>query len=200
MRWPPGRRSGRPPRHEPMNLGIRRRFISEAECAVLLVSRAPAGTRRARRLGPTRWRQHRSLEPRRNLRCLPMLVTGSEAPRFFWARESGNLADGVFRNRVARTPSPPGDRVTPSNVPAERLYCRCRRRPAMAINATRNRRSGPGGSSRRLHQIPLWGSVRGRIRLDARDKGVVFARHGTAVIGPSLQVPTTTVWLSLPNH
>jgi hypothetical protein len=42
--------------------------------------------------------------------------------------------------------------------------------------------------------------LRGRNRLDARNKGTVFARHGTAVIGPSLQMPTTTVWLSLPNH
>jgi hypothetical protein len=40
----------------------------------------------------------------------------------------------------------------------------------------------------------------GRIRIDARGKDMIFARHGTAVIGLNLQVPTITVWLSLPNH
>ena len=70
----------------------------------------------------------------------------------------------------------------------------------MAINATQNRRIGPGGRTRRLHQplmsddwmndeliiglsfidlsfIILWG----RIRLDKRNKGVVFARNDTGV-------------------
>ena len=56
----------------------------------------------------------------------------------------------------------------------------------MAINAARNNRCGPGGSTRRLHH-PLGRrpALRGRTRIDVRGKGVVFARHGTAVIGPT---------------
>jgi hypothetical protein len=41
----------------------------------------------------------------------------------------------------------------------------------------RNRRNGPGGGTRRLHH--LWG----RNRIDVRNKGVSFARHGTTVTG-----------------
>lgn len=43
----------------------------------------------------------------------------------------------------------------------------------------RNRRYGPGGGTRRLHHEFLWG----RNRIDVRNKGVFFARHGTTVIG-----------------
>ena len=43
----------------------------------------------------------------------------------------------------------------------------------------RNKRIGPGGGTRRLHQI-----VGGRNRIDERVKGLTFARWGTAVIGP----------------
>ena len=34
-----------------------------------------------------------------------------------------------------------------------RLYYECRIRPAMAINGRRNKPFGPGGGTRRLHQI-----------------------------------------------
>src|ERR687892_466183 len=51
--------------------------------------------------------------------------------------------------------------------------------PTMAINAARNKRSGPGGSTRRLHHSPPGASPRGgpiwgRNRLVARGKGVGF--------------------------
>ena len=59
----------------------------------------------------------------------------------------------------------------------------------MAINALRNKRCGPGGSARRLHQIPFtpsgWGILWGRNRIDVRGKGMVFARWGSAVTGPN---------------
>ena len=68
------------------------------------------------------------------------------------------------------------------------LYLGCPRQRAMAINAVWNKRSGPGGGTRRLHQLlpsdTVGGCLRGRNRIDARGKGTVFARHGSAVIGP----------------
>ena len=59
----------------------------------------------------------------------------------------------------------------------------------MAINVVQNKRNGPGGSARRLHQFTrknLWG----RNRIDVRGKGTIFARHGTTVIGLILQMLT----------
>ncbi len=60
---------------------------------------------------------------------------------------------------------------------------------AMAINAMRNRQSGPGGSARRLHHFTgrslIEHSLWGRVRIDACSKGKVFARHGTTDIGPN---------------
>src|SRR5918996_454012 len=111
-----------------------------------------------------------------------LITKGLSSPAWFAALEAapsksklafGNLPDGTPGRQVA-TPSCPNGRDAPSNAAARRLYWACRRRPTMAINATRNRRSGPGGSSRRLHQIPLMGPIWGRIRLDARNKGVGF--------------------------
>ena len=73
--------------------------------------------------------------------------------------------------------------------------------PTMVINALQNKRDGPGGSARRLHQpisfsdgypikwlkpFDLWG----RNRIDVRGKGMIFARHGTTDIGPILQMLT----------
>src|SRR5438105_3180842 len=61
--------------------------------------------------------------------------------------------------------------------------------PTMAINGLRNKRCGPGGGTRRLHQFPPAsraieaGGLWGRNRFDARGKGNVFARHDTTVIG-----------------
>ena len=59
----------------------------------------------------------------------------------------------------------------PEGIPSARLPLQmrrqsayilsCRPRSTMAIDAARNRRSGPGGSSRRLHQIPLAGVTMG---------------------------------------
>ncbi len=68
----------------------------------------------------------------------------------------------------------------------------------MAINALWNRRSGPGGGTRRLHHSGLRlcrALRRGRNRIDARSKDMVFARHDSAVIGSILQVPTTMLTL-----
>jgi len=63
----------------------------------------------------------------------------------------------------------------------------------------RNKPIGPGGGTRRLHQMPVrysqqWlgnhsqsrgaGILWGRNRIDEGVKGFAFARHGTAVIGP----------------
>jgi len=60
----------------------------------------------------------------------------------------------------------------------------------MAINARRNKPFGPGGSTRRLHQIPLYwkgsGMWRGRYRIDEGVKGEAFARDGSVVIGPCI--------------
>ena len=49
---------------------------------------------------------------------------------------------------------------------------------SIAINGLWNKRSGPGGGTRRLHHI-LWG----RHRIDTRGKDRLFARHGSVVIG-----------------
>lgn len=57
----------------------------------------------------------------------------------------------------------------------------------MMINGMWNRRFGPGGGTRRLHQIiqelcralALWG----RNRIDVRNKDISFIRHCTVVIG-----------------
>ena len=49
---------------------------------------------------------------------------------------------------------------------------------SIAINGLWNRRSGPGGGTRRLHHI-LWG----RHRIDTRGKDRLFARYGSVVIG-----------------
>jgi hypothetical protein len=54
--------------------------------------------------------------------------------------------------------------------------------PTMAINGLRNKPIGPGGSTRRLHQIFL--AFWGRTRIDEGVKDVSVARHGTIVIGP----------------
>jgi len=45
----------------------------------------------------------------------------------------------------------------------------------MAIHGLRNKRCGPGGSTRRLHQSSAGrrGDLRGRTRLDARGKGKI---------------------------
>ena len=66
--------------------------------------------------------------------------------------------------------------------------------PTMVINALQNKRDGPGGSARRLHQpkgfsdgypvkwlkpFDLWG----RNRIDVRGKIKVFTRYCTTVIG-----------------
>lgn len=48
----------------------------------------------------------------------------------------------------------------------------------MAINQLWNKRCGPGGGIRRLHQI-IWG----RNSFDVRSKDSCFARHCTVVIG-----------------
>lgn len=68
--------------------------------------------------------------------------------------------------------------------------------PTMAINVFRNKRFGPGGGTRRLHQISSvrkarsnW-AVWGRNRIDERGKGLTFARHSTTDIGLFLQMPT----------
>src|SRR6516225_3805490 len=55
----------------------------------------------------------------------------------------------------------------------------------MAINGVWNKRCGPGGSARRLHQYSAAAESRGRNRLDTRGKDASFARHGSAVIGPT---------------
>ncbi len=49
---------------------------------------------------------------------------------------------------------------------------------SIVINGLWNRRSGPGGGTRRLHHI-LWG----RHRIDTRGKDRLFARYGSVVIG-----------------
>src|SRR5258706_10935923 len=59
--------------------------------------------------------------------------------------------------------------------------------PTMAINGAWNKRCGPGGSTRRLHQFnpaqPA-GSLGGEPGSTRVVKVLPFARHGTAVIGP----------------
>ena len=50
---------------------------------------------------------------------------------------------------------------------------------SIAINGLWNKRSGPGGGTRRLHHKVLWG----RIRIDTRSKDGLFARYGSVVIG-----------------
>ncbi len=61
----------------------------------------------------------------------------------------------------------------------------------------RNKPIGPGGGTRRLHHMPVSqtraivrtgpeaGICWGRNRIDEGVKGLAFARHGSAVIGPS---------------
>ena len=61
----------------------------------------------------------------------------------------------------------------------------------------RNKPIGPGGGTRRLHQMLVFGTRAsgagprkagicwGRNRIDEGVKGLAFARHGSAVIGPS---------------
>ena len=73
--------------------------------------------------------------------------------------------------------------------------------PTMVINALQNKRDGPGGSARRLHQpisfsdgypikwlkpFDLWG----RNRIDVRGKIKVFTRYCSTVIGLLLQMQT----------
>ena len=77
----------------------------------------------------------------------------------------------------------------------------------MAINGLCNKHSGPGGSTRRLHQIvrcngPKW--IRCVFEGAKQDrhvsKDMLFARYGSAVSGPFLQVPMITIWPSLLNY
>ena len=79
----------------------------------------------------------------------------------------------------------------------------------MVINALRNKRCGPGGSTRRLHQnlLPFqqFGWRQADLILGAKQdrracKGLVFARYDTAVIGSFLQMPMTMNWPLLPNY
>ena len=80
-------------------------------------------------------------------------------------------------------------------------YNNCVGFPTMVINALQNKRDGPGGSARRLHQpngfsdgypvkwlkpSDLWG----RNRIDVRGKIKVFTRYCTTVIGLFLQMQT----------
>jgi len=47
----------------------------------------------------------------------------------------------------------------------------------------RNKRIGPGGGTRRLHQNPSFGDGRGRNRIDGRLKVLAFTRRDATVIG-----------------
>ena len=82
--------------------------------------------------------------------------------------------------------------ASPSIRAVRNAYISVAASAAMAINTARNKRCGPGGSARRLHHFPpqcrgrAQGWTGGRNRLDARGKGAAFARHGSAVIGPSI--------------
>ena len=67
----------------------------------------------------------------------------------------------------------------------------------MAINALRNKRCGPGGSARRLHQFPQLalrilrsseGTCGGETGSTCVLKAIAFARWGTADTGPNIIV------------
>ena len=64
--------------------------------------------------------------------------------------------------------------IPPGCTARENAYISSVGQPTMAINGAWNRRSGPGGSTRRLHQFdtpPGGRQLWGRIRIDARSKG-----------------------------
>ena len=76
----------------------------------------------------------------------------------------------------------------------------------MAINGLYNKHSGPGGSTRRLHQMSDFEGFRecpadgmGAKQDRHVSKDLLFARYGTAVSGPFLQVPMIMIWPSLLN-
>ena len=46
-----------------------------------------------------------------------------------------------------------------------------------------NKRIGPGGGTRRLHQNPVFAGPWGRNRIDGRLKMLAFIRHDATVIG-----------------
>ena len=77
--------------------------------------------------------------------------------------------------------------VAPEKSLRPRAYIMPVGQPTMAINAARNRRCGPGGSSRRLHHSPLVGLYGGESGSTRVVKALIFARHDTAVIGPSFK-------------
>jgi len=80
---------------------------------------------------------------------------------------------------------------TPRRPP---IFNPVRGNPDYGDKRTCNRRLGPGGGTRRLHQIlPFIAGVWGRNRIDGRSKRPAFARWGTTVIGPRSQLPMTTV-------
>jgi hypothetical protein len=66
----------------------------------------------------------------------------------------------------------------------------------------RNKRPGPGGGTRRLHQklTSSSGLLWGRNRIDGRVKAVLLLGIVSAVIGLLVQVPTIMKWPSLPNY
>ncbi len=56
-----------------------------------------------------------------------------------------------------------------------------------------NKRIGPGGGTRRLHQKPLNWRLRGRNRIDERVKGLALFRRDTTVSVQNVQLQMTIV-------
>src|SRR5262249_39713120 len=117
-------------------------------------------------------------------------VSGMAFPRVLAARQSIAGAKVPPRSRATRgkTRRPVGCALT-GNPYIEEVG-----QPTMAINGAWNKRCGPGGGTRRLHQFPtppLRGVLWGRTRIDARGKGVVFRSAWYRRYRANLEVRTT---------
>ena len=101
---------------------------------------------------------------------------GSRAPK-------GNCVGWIGGRTRTGTPSSLGADITVDRLTAGAIF---RGLPwSYGDKRTRNKRFGPGGGTRRLHQTPSLrkGSPWGRNRIDGRVKVLPFARWDSAVTG-----------------
>jgi hypothetical protein len=158
---------------------------------------------------------------------LILLVSWGSAVRVFCAGPPPSWVDtasGQPRRPAQRRKDPRDSR--PLQILISPAYIGIvRARPDYGDKRLRNKRTGPGGGTRRLHRAAsrekseaririseghsdfrlliseFWRGAprRGRNRIDRRVKAVLSLGMVSAVIGPIVQVPTITKWPSLPN-
>ncbi len=135
-------------------------------------------------------RRHRGAAGRLRLGALPVdlgLLLGRQRHEDPSLGMAGRVYRGRERGSKPGADSGPLDRAVGCALTGN-PYIESVGQPTMAINGAWNKRCGPGGSTRRLHQFSpagRAGSLGGEPGSTRVVKVLPFARHGTAVIGPT---------------